>query len=178
MQTNNPEYDYYFKLETGNDYSEGNDYMKYTINKDGLIHGKCITGDCCDSKETLYNYINGKKEGISYEYYKNTNIIISESQYKSDKLNGKYIEYYIDISSIKIEYYYCDDKRNGDYIEYYKNGNIKIKTKYKRGALYGKYIKYYENGSKKIECYYEDNIINGLYNEWDLNGNIIKNVLY
>ena len=147
------DYDYILELEDGKDFGQGNEYMKYKINKNGNIHGKFITGDCCNSVETIYNYNNGVKEGPSYEYYKDSKIIINECYYKNNKLNGKYIEYYNN-GLKKIECYYENDKKNG------------------------KYIEYYNKGLKKIECYYENNVLVGIYNEWDINGLLIKNMLY
>jgi antitoxin component YwqK of YwqJK toxin-antitoxin module len=129
-----------------------NDYNYYTRNKRGEIHGKFITGDCCNSVETVYNYINHKKEGYSSTYYKDSKTIISESHYKNDNLDGVYKEYYIDTV-------------------------IKIICNYKNGKKNGKYQEFFSNSSRKIECYYLDDILSGSYTEWNKEGKVIKNIL-
>lgn len=155
---------------------EGNDYNYFTKNKEGQIHGKYISGDCCSQIETVYNYVNGKKEGKSYTHYKYSNFLLEECYYENDLLNGEYIRNF-ENGNLKIKANYRRGFFEGEYVEYFQNGNIKIKTFYEDYNFNGKYNENFEDGSEKIQCYYKDGELIGLYVEWNDKGKIIKNIL-
>ncbi|MDP3556097.1 MAG: hypothetical protein Q8T03_01910 [Bacteroidota bacterium] len=106
------------------------------------------------------NYINGKKEGVSYVYLPDGKLA-EEKNYKADVLNGPFKQYfdgkilkgqgtYVNgLLEGKVSYYfpngtevatgyYKNDRKNGPWIYKEENGKIKEKELYKEGKMASK----------------------------------------
>jgi antitoxin component YwqK of YwqJK toxin-antitoxin module len=163
-------------------YENGNLNEKYTFNKDKKIDGVYIKYFSDNDKINIKcNYINGDKEGLYIEYYKNGDIKF-ETNYVKDKMNGFYREYYND-NRIKIITFYKDNLLNGHYEEFYNSGKKYIDCHYINNCLDDTYIKYYENENIHFLCNYKykESITNiydknkhGEFIEYYENGEIFK----
>lgn len=121
------------------------------------------------------NMIDGKTEGIMYDYYGNGNVY-KETNYQNGKRegimqerNGKHL-----IKRMN----YADDMLNGLYEEWFRDGQPKIKCTYNNNRKDGLYEEWHENGYIKIMCWYENGYIDGLYEEWFETGELIKSYVY
>ena len=122
------------------DRKNGITYVKGEINPfDGImiarINGQNITG--------IYQYSNGKKEGITYDYYENGQLYIKASS-KNNKTEGEGFEFYLN-GKLK-------DKR------FYKNGIIVDSTEYNQNGKLSRIFKATEGLRGIITGYYEDGI--------------------
>jgi antitoxin component YwqK of YwqJK toxin-antitoxin module len=94
-----------------------------------------------------YFMVNNKKEGIYKLYDYSTGFILSEKNYINGKKEGISREFYNE--KIFIETNYKNDKKYGteNRIEYYKNGNIESITEYENnhGLKHGEQKEYDEN---------------------------------
>ena len=142
-----------------------------------------------------------EKNGNVKEYYKNTNILVYEGEYKNGKRNGKGKEYYFD-KSIKFQGEYLKgEPLNGTGLdeigniilklekgigkEYYDNGIIQFEGEYYKGRRWnGKGYNYkgkeefkikYGKGIGKEYNYYGDLVFEGEYLNGFKNG---KGILY
>jgi antitoxin component YwqK of YwqJK toxin-antitoxin module len=141
------------------------------------------------------NYINGKKEGISQEFY-NGNIFI-ETNYKNDKKYGTGTIYY-ENGNIRetIEYENEHGLKHGENKEYDENGNLIKETTwlldkrhseckiyvdnklseiytYVSGTYDGPYKKFHSNGKIAIEGMYLHHRRNGIFKYYNENGDLI-----
>ena len=95
----------------------------------------------------IYQYSNGKGEGISNDYYRNGQLKI-KLFYRNNKLFGEGNSYY-ENGKIKDERNYVDGIMVSS-TEYYMNGKIKDTLK-SLGGKNALVIAYYENGVKSLE---------------------------
>lgn len=106
-------------------------------------------------------YINDKKEGPSYYFYKNGNLK-SKIEYRNNKKNGRVLEY--NESGIIIT------------ILNYSKGTLVEREKVNRvddnGLKQGTWKEFYDDNTVKKEVNYTNNILDGLYKEYDQNEDI------
>ncbi len=115
----------------------------------GKIEGPYKSYDIEGNLTTLCYYIDGKKNGLCYEYIFGK--IGSITSFVNDQLEGEQRGYFSSglISSITN---YKNNKKHGVSIEYYSNGNVKFRCNYKNHRKYGGYTSYFQDGS--IKNYY------------------------
>ena len=101
---------------------------------------------------SLENYINGKKDGVSYKYYEN-GIITEEIHWKNGIKQGKWTRYYLNENPV-VSSTYLNDKLHGDYEAFYHDGNLKVKGIYWKDTRHGKWLYYNEKGEIKLTIKY------------------------
>lgn len=109
-------------------------------------------------KET---YINGKKNGISYKYFRTKDksgapIKSEEIEYKNDLRDGIWKQYF-DSGKLKLETAYVKDTVDGYYTFYLDNGNFYCMGLYKKGLKEGVWT-YKDDTGKKIEIKYKKGV--------------------
>ena len=122
------------------------EYFELNGHREGIYTSYDIEGNIT----TVCNYVNGKKNGICYEYMigKISNI----SYYVDDKLEGDSRGYFLN-GSLSSIINYKNNKKNGISISYYSNGEIKTTDYYTNHRKTGEYIHYYQDG--KIKDFYD-----------------------
>lgn len=107
--------------------------------------------------------VNGKLEGVIYEYApysgRNKNILnykngIQHGQYQHWRKNGDSPDFVL----LK-EGFFKNGFPDGQYSEYYENGNIHFEMKYDLGLIDGTTIHYYQNGKIAMISHYKPEII-------------------
>lgn len=101
-------------------------------------------------------FVNGKKEGLSVNYYA-TGKISQELNYKNDLKNGIWRQYY-ENGSLKISGTYIAGKRTGVFIVNYPNNKPEWKGSYTDDVKTGKWIHYNPDGTLESEIEF----INGI----------------
>ena len=101
---------------------------------------------------SLENFINGKKDGVSYQYYENGKIN-EEIHWKNGIKQGKWARYYLNEKPV-VSSTYLNDKLNGDYQAFYQDGKLKVKGVYWKDFRHGKWLYYNEKGEIKLTIKY------------------------
>tara|TARA_B100000959_G_C14963855_1_gene616907 strand:- start:1276 stop:2091 length:816 start_codon:yes stop_codon:yes gene_type:complete len=150
-------------FSAGMDYAEEEQLSVYSIL--GLFSSKNITNPTSEGK-----YINGKKEGLHKEYYKNGRLK-AERIFINDKLDGISKIYYKSgksKSKLMATANFKNSKMEGTATGYYYNGRVRFYENYKNNIKNG-YCKYFnEYGGIKKEENYKNGKLDGnrkLYNE-------------
>jgi len=107
------------------------------------------------------NYINQLKEG-KWKFYSFTvkDLLISEAEYKGDKLNGLMINYYPD-GKVAEKIMYGNNLKHGECLKYYPDGTLTLRTNYENGKINGRFEAFYENGKPEMTGQYKDNLREG-----------------
>ena len=103
---------------------------------------------------SLENYINGKKDGVSYEYYESGKIA-EEIHWKSGIKHGKWIRYYENQKPV-VSSTYINDKLHGVYKAFYYDGNLKANGIYREDNRHGKWHYYKKNGEIVLTINYNN----------------------
>ena len=138
------------KIKTKGAYKAGKKDGRWeTYKKDGLpdkvityrndiLHGETITYYTDGSVNEIINYADGKKDGISKEFYFRTGYPKGEYTYSQGKRNGAFKRYY-DENNLKEEGRFENDSEV--YIKsYYKDGKLESIKERKSGSLPWVYI--------------------------------------
>ncbi len=136
----------------------------YTISYDFFYDEDSVKHYYKSSKEL---YLNGKREGLSFYYDKNSNIKYSYN-YKNDKKHGMGKEYNKDSLVITLFNYY----------DSYLINRIRINRFNNAGLKQGKWISFHPNGNKHIECNYLNGKLHGDYIVYDLSENVVSEKIY
>ncbi|MEN8155786.1 MAG: hypothetical protein ABFS10_02455 [Bacteroidota bacterium] len=112
-------------------------------------------------------YVNGKKEGNSFYYYK-TGELKQVIYYVDNRKQGKVMEYSTDSVLINVLQY------NDNYLV----DRERVNRKDKQGRKQGTYREYYENGKMKTEEHYLDDQLHGYYREFDGRGELVMAMRY
>jgi uncharacterized protein len=131
-------------------------------------------------------YKEGRKNGIKIVYDVDSNLIISEENFKNDLRDG--ISYYYKEGVKFKQVPFVNGKEEGTGMEYDKNGLILTITTYKKGFVnreekinrtdkFGKkqgiWKEFYTDGSIHKEMKYRDDLLDGYYKEFAKDGNLI-----
>ncbi len=110
-------------------YDNGTIKTEAEVIHDTLAHGlyKKFTPD--GNLESVYTYVEGKRQGSAVTYYNNGNLR-SKLQFKDNKLNGKVALYYKTGELYRLTDY-IDGEAQGTRISYYKNGKVMAEVPYK-----------------------------------------------
>jgi len=145
--------------------------------KDGLHTEYYSSGDQYDgNKYTEVTYKNGKKHGLSTEWWK-TGQKKWEGTYKDDSKHGKWTRWHDNGKKFEEENY-KDGKENGLHTIWYENGQKKWEENYKDGKKDGLARTWYENGQECVVQTYKDGKNDGLYTRFDQNGEIEQETTY
>lgn len=125
----------------------------------------------------------GKKQGITQEYKKNGDVIITKI-YKKDTLYAKGIIDKEGLRQDKWRYYhkgkkiiakgkYKNDLKTGTWYYYYRDGTLEQKGKFSKGRYSGKWVWYYTNKKVHREEYYRRGKEDGEFIEYSDSGTIL-----
>jgi len=96
----------------------------------------------------MYNYKDGKKEGLRRNWYENGQLYI-EQNWKDGELDGLYRDWY-ESGKLRLKQNWKDDKRVGKHREWWESsGKLKVEYPYSEsgdGQWDGWYYEYYEDG--------------------------------
>lgn len=106
----------------------------------------------------IYNYTNGVLEGAQYMYYPENK--------ESRKI------------ALMEEYYCQGGLMDGVWKQYYELGTIKAKGQYRKGLKQGRFEYYFLNGKIDKKGRYIDDKKNGLWFLYDLDKNVMDEVIY
>lgn len=144
------------------------------------------------------SYLNGKKNGYSYNYF-TENFLISDTRkfssrelYVNDEKEGKSFYYYKN-GSVNFETEYSKNKKEGVEIEYDELGKIITISRYRKGIItdqekinrvdkdglkIGVWKTFYDGIRVKTESNFRNNELDGYYKEYDINGKLMLTLLY
>lgn len=167
---------------------------------DDVKQGESVTYFPNGAIKSRANFIEGKEEGIGYEYNEE-GIIQSIIEYKYgfvrkiEKINrtdkngwkqGVWKDFY-DNGKVKLDGRYLDDKKDGYFKEYDIKGSLLSTTKYVKGVLQKDVPElakvdirkeYYPNGKIKYIGGYKDSLPQGPHRQYDEEGNIVSTQIY
>lgn len=109
-------------------------------------------------------FLDGKIIGLSYEYDKETYLEIPHKNYLKHGLAFEYKNSNI----ISIVEFKNGFKLSSKKINRFKNDTLK----------HGPWIEFYPNRKIHKEYFYKNDTLNGYYREYDVQGNLLKNILY
>lgn len=153
-----------------------------------------ITGDT----SSKISYLNGMKNGYSFEYVTQSDVpinignVLTKELYVNNSKEGLSYYYYSN-GNIKEIANYENNSKEGVSTEFAEDGRVITIKKYRRGTLIDreKINQYDKDGNKdnvwrtfypnmkiKTEAYYKNGILDGYYKEYDVNGSLINTVLY
>lgn len=116
---------------------------------DGVQHG-LVTFEYAGGNVEKYSHIRGLWEGLQWHFQGNCRIL---KQYRNGGLNG---------------YFY----------EWYSDGARKSMCNYVNNIPCGRNICWWPNGKMRLDYNVVGRKVQGLHREWDVNGNLIKSVVY
>lgn len=164
--------------------------------KNGKLDSTWIFYNHTGDTSKIINYIQGKKNGFSFEYYINSNnecnCIKLKELYLNDKRNGKSYHYHSDGKIHKI-IPYSNDLKNGLAYEFDKDSNIIAITRYRNnqailheeinrydnnGNKIGLWKLFYDNGNLKEEKEYLKGELHGIYKMYNKKGFLINTLHY
>ena len=102
------------------------------------------------------NYINNKKEGISYTYYDNSQIAM-ETNWKNDKKDGVETAYYISGKKRTI-INYKENLLHGHYFVFQESGRYEVTGAYSNNKMNGIWVFYNPDGSENYRLNYKDGV--------------------
>lgn len=139
--------------------------------KDGQLDGLNVAYQNGKIKE-IGHWKNGMQNGV-FQLYTEKGILVDDAIFKNGKRDGITKQYYNDTGNLQVEVYYTDGILNGAVKEYYQNKKLLREINYSYGKKEGLTQEYYDDGKKKIEMYYELDTPNGSYKMYDANGQIL-----
>ena len=130
-----------------NDYPEG-EFRRYY--EDGTLKSLLVFSNRgTEAKAILYypnglkassgKYTNQLKEGL-WLFYSFTvkDLLISEAEYKENKLNGLMINYYPDGKAAE-KIRYRNNLKHGECLKYFPDGTVTLRTNYENGLINGRF---------------------------------------
>ncbi len=144
--------------------SEGN------YDNSGKAQGEWLTYYGNGKLSSVVNYKDGKKQGMSKEYFFNGNMK-REAPFSNDLFDGKVLLYYNN-GALQDENNYVAGITNGKVRTYFQNGNPNIDLDAKNDKLDGKIIQYDPHGYVIMKADTKDGDKNGQYVSYYANGNI------
>lgn len=167
---------------------------------DDIKNGETILYFPNGAVKSRTKFIEGKEEGIAYEYNEEGIIqTVIEYKYgftkKLEKINrkdknglkqGVWKEFY-ENGIVKLDGRYVDDKKDGYFKEYDKKGSLLSTSKYIKGVLQKDVPElakvdirkeYYPDGKIKYIGGYKDSLPQGPHRQYDESGNIVSSQIY
>lgn len=152
-----------------NDYPEG-EFRRYY--EDGTMKSLLVFSNRgTEAKAILYypnglkassgKYTNQLKEGL-WLFYSFTvkDLLISEAEYKENKLNGLMINYYPDGKAAE-KIRYRNNLKHGECLKYFPDGTVTLRTNYENGLVNGRFEAFHENGKPEMTGQYKNNLREG-----------------
>lgn len=140
------------------------DGLFYKINENKPFSGTAFKIIDDNIKITIWNYKDGKNDGVCKNFYENGNIKFY-GEFKEGVPNGVIREYNKE-GVLVLEENFKNGVLNGEKKEFYENGNIKTLETYKNDFLHGNRATYYESGKEKvIEKYENDELVESVFKQ-------------
>jgi antitoxin component YwqK of YwqJK toxin-antitoxin module len=114
--------------------------------------------------------------GTCVIYYKNTESIKEELNFKNGILNGSHVSYYI-TGQVKRKGSYLNGNLNGKWTGFDVKGNKLYEVEYKNDTLIGRFISWYSTGVIREKGVYHNNQKVGEWLSYDEAGMVIRKVL-
>ncbi len=152
-----------------NDYPEG-EFRRYY--EDGTLKSLLVFSNSgTEAKAILYypnglkassgKYTNQLKEGLWLFYsFTEKDLLISEAEYKENKLNGLMINYYPDGKAAE-KIRYRNNLKHGECLKYFPDGTVTLRTNYENGLINGRFEAFHENGKPEMTGQYKNNLREG-----------------
>ncbi|WP_177160473.1 toxin-antitoxin system YwqK family antitoxin [uncultured Fusobacterium sp.] len=148
------------------------------VYKNGLLNGKAkeyfVHADGSSSYSEGY-YVNSEKQGL-WKGYDSEGNLCSEQFYVDNERDGTYKQYTKAGTLKHTEEWEYGEKLNS--VDYYPNEKVKLIEQWADGKRNGIAEVYFESGPLKEQYNYTDNKLDGNALEYDLEGTLIKNVIY
>ena len=158
-------------------FDENNVFFEGTY-KNGLLNGEAkeyfVHADGSSSYSEGY-YVNSEKQGL-WKGYDSEGNLRSEQFYIDNERDGTYKQYTKDGTLKHTEEWEYGEKLNS--VDYYPNEKVKLIEQWADGKRNGIAEVYFESGPLKEQYNYTDNKLDGNALEYDLEGTLIKNVIY
>ncbi|WP_296637350.1 toxin-antitoxin system YwqK family antitoxin [Polaribacter sp.] len=146
--------------------------------KDGKEIGVFKYYDISDSRfPIIIKKFNEENDSVVVSFYSISGKKQSEGIFINKKRVGKW-EYYFDTDNIMSVEFYVNDKLNGKVINYYPNGKPTEITNYKMGVKEGLSQKLSSAGILIEEVHYKNDKENGVAKYFELNGNLKETGVY
>jgi antitoxin component YwqK of YwqJK toxin-antitoxin module len=113
--------------------------------------------------------------GTCLIYYKNTESIKEEMNFKNGILSGSHVSYYLN-GKIKRQGTYLNGDLNGKWTGFDEKGNKLYEVEYKNDTLIGKFISWYSTGVIREKGVYQNNSKTGEWLSYDESGMITRKV--
>jgi antitoxin component YwqK of YwqJK toxin-antitoxin module len=123
-----------------------------------------------DKVQLLYNYKDGKKDGISREWNSDGQLWIEEN-YKDGKMDGLYRKWDGD-GDLWIENNFKEGEEEGLQRAWYGPGKLMYEWNIKNGQKDGLVRKWHRNGKLSLEQTYENGLLEGFDRSWYEDGQI------
>lgn len=126
------------------------------------------------------NYKNNKLEGVEKIYFANGQVD-GEFNYKNGVHEGVF-KYYYEDGTLKQQGTYVNGAIEGILNSYYPTGGLKEEVTHEKGLTQGAFKEYNENGSIKAEGEYtsksgREDLEQGLFKDYDENGQLIRKMM-
>lgn len=106
---------------------------------------------------TRDSFVNGKKEGVQHNFYKN-GTSKSEIYYKNNQKNGPFKSYHL-TGELFEKGFYKNDSLHGNYLKFFDNHTIKDSGRYANGKMDGEWTFYHDNEQQSaLEIYDQGNL--------------------
>jgi antitoxin component YwqK of YwqJK toxin-antitoxin module len=132
---------------------------KYTVDGDGLRHGRCNSYFKNGDRRTSVGYTHGSREGQYFRWNSDGVLIVDRTFFKNE-CHGWYLEWYAN-GKIKIITAYKNGKTHGTYREWNRNGVLVFETTYKNGKFHGLQRKWYDSGTIASVYTYNNGVLDG-----------------
>ncbi|MBL4650448.1 MAG: toxin-antitoxin system YwqK family antitoxin [Aureispira sp.] len=111
------------------------------------------------------------KYGVYKEYDVLTSTLLSERNYKNNKLEGVE-KIYFSNGQVDGEFKYKNGMHEGVFKYYYEDGTLKQQGTYVKGVIEGILTSYYPTGALREEVMHDDGLTQGPFKEYNENGTI------
>ncbi len=156
-----------------------NDYTK----KNGLLYknNKPYTGKYKEFYEngntkSIFNYLNGEKNG-NFELYYETGEVSYKGYCEKNIAKGIYKMYYRN-GNLQQEGNIINGKENGEVKIYFESGELHQKIRFSKGIKNGKFIEFYKNKKISKKTTYLDDKIHGELLFYSENGELVKKQIW
>jgi antitoxin component YwqK of YwqJK toxin-antitoxin module len=139
---------------------------------DGIVNERYEGGELL----AVYNYKNGKLEGLSKGYFVNGNLR-GEWNYKNGMLDGIMREYHGN-GNVRFQVPYKNNNRHGTVEVFLEDGKPAVSWEYKDGMREGINKVYYENGMVHFVQSYKNDERNGITREYSESGKLMAEYTY
>lgn len=119
-----------------------------------------------------------RRQGV-WKFYSADGLLLSELNYKDNKMHGPGIWYYSATGRIRVTSNYFDGKKDGEYESFFFNGQTQMQGEYTYGKRTGTWTFYYSTtGETRQTGKYVNGKMHGTWKYYKSNGKMTKSVDY